>query len=72
MLASAMLLAAVVGAPAQDLDDLGLILQCGTAEVSTRACCRAAWQARRTADPDAKEILNGYLRRNCQGPGRRK
>jgi hypothetical protein len=54
---------------AQDLAELRTILQCGTADVPTRVCCRAAEDARRTAEPDALEILNAYLRRNCQGPG---
>jgi hypothetical protein len=55
---------------AQDLVELRTILQCGTADVPTRVCCRAAEDARRTAEPNAREILNAYLRRNCQGPGR--
>jgi hypothetical protein len=35
-------------------------------------CYRTAEQAKRTAEPDALEILNAYLQRNCQGPERRK
>jgi hypothetical protein len=54
----------------QELEDLRTILLCGTLDPPMRICCRAAEQAKRTAEPQALDILNAYLRRNCQGPRR--
>jgi hypothetical protein len=56
----------------QELDDLRTIILCGTRDVPTQVCCRAAEQAKRTADRDALAVLDGYLRRNCQGPRKTK
>jgi hypothetical protein len=56
----------------QELEDLRTIILCGTLDSPTQICCRAAQQAKRTADREALAILGGYLRRNCQGPRQQK
>jgi hypothetical protein len=69
MLASLIMLAALTP---QELDDLRTIIVCGSLDMPTRICCRAAEQAKRTADRDALAVLDAYLRRNCQGPRKAK
>ena len=59
---------ALVLAPAP-IAELGTILQCGSADVPTEVCCKYVEAARKTADADARKILDRWLKKNCRKEG---
>ena len=57
------LLLALSGSP---ITDLAAILECGTAEVPAAVCCKHVEAARKTANAEARKILDRWLKRNCR------
>jgi hypothetical protein len=64
MAASAILIALVVTSP--DIAELGKVIQCGTGELPAAVCCPYIEEARKTADAEARKVLEYWINRNCR------
>jgi len=61
------LLALTAGSP---LHDLATLFACAIEPEGSRVCCLAAREARRSADAEARAVIDDYLRRSCKSKDR--
>lgn len=60
------ILLALATTASPQIEELAVLLYCGSIEYPTMTCCKAAKDARKTADPEGRLMIDTYLNKNCR------